>query len=278
MSNSKRPNYEIAKASHDRWYAARERYNSETLTDRELCDKYNAAPFGDRPVYQLLRAAEIRCHEAEQRFDAEIKQDREILDAWKLIRKAGNALIDARGLRYADATLDNYVGKLPEQTKIVQQLRDYASNSNELIPQGQNVILLGPKGTGKDHLLMALAKEVLRFSGFTTKWENGCDMHQRFRESATSNRPTASPVFAPSPDILWISDPLPPSGVLTEFQQSAMFSVIDSRYSNLQPTWISINVENGQEAEQRMGAQTVDRLRHDALVLACNWPSFRQAQ
>ena len=211
MSNSKRPNYEIAKASHDRWSAARERYNSETHTDRELCDKYNAAAFGERPDYQLVRAAEIRIREAEQRFNAEVKQDREILEAWKPIRNAGNALIDARGLRYADATLDNYVGKLPEQTKIIQQLRDYAENSSELVPKGQNVILLGPKGTGKDHLLMALAKEVLRCSGFTTKWENGCDIHQRFRESAISNRPTVSPVFAPSPDILSISDPLPPS-------------------------------------------------------------------
>ena len=172
---------------------------------------------------------------------------------------------------------DNYVGKLPEQAKIVQQLRDYAANSNELIPKGKNVILLGPKGTGKDHLLMALAKEVLRCSGFCTKWENGCDMQQRFRESAASNRPTIPVIFDAPLDILWISDPLPPSGVLSEFQQTAMFSVIDARYSNLRPTWVTINVENGEEAERRMGAQTVDRLRHDALVLVCNWPSFRQA-
>ena len=148
---------------------------------------------------------------AYEKFRSETQNENEIWEAWKPLREAGNALIKSRGLRYADATLDNYVGKLPEQTKIVQQLRDYAENSNELIPQGKNVILLGPKGTGKDHLLMALAKEVLRCSGFTTKWENGCDIHQRFRESAISNRPTVSPVFAPSPDILSISDPLPPS-------------------------------------------------------------------
>ena len=76
MSNSKRPNYEIAKASHDRWSAARERYNLETRTDRELCDKYNAAPFGEKPSYSLVGDAQGRISDAEQRLDAEIKQDR----------------------------------------------------------------------------------------------------------------------------------------------------------------------------------------------------------
>lgn len=278
----KRPNEAMAKAAHEKWKVANDVYLAETATDRELVDLYNKGNIFGRPDYALVQEASRRIDAAERKLSDETRDEKEILNAWKPVRDAGNALIEgseSRGTRYAEATLDNYVAKSPEQNEIVQSLRDYAEQSTELVPKGKNVILLGPKGTGKDHLLMGLAKEVLRFSGFTTKWENGCDIRERSRISATGSSGQRSfRVSDSEPDILWISDPLLPSGVLSDFQQDAMFSVIDRRYSNLKPTWITINVADGEEAERRMGSQTVDRLRHDALILFCNWPSFRQSK
>jgi hypothetical protein len=52
---------------------------------------------------------------------------------------------------------------------------------------------------------------------------------------------------------------------------------VDYRYSHRKPIWLTLNVADGAEAELRMGAQTVDRLRDGALVLFCNWPSYRKA-
>ena len=40
---------------------------------------------------------------------------------------------------------------------------------------------------------------------------------------------------------------------------------------------MTLNVADGAEAEARMVAQVVDRLRNDALILFCNWPNYREA-
>lgn len=52
------------------------------------------------------------------------------------------------------------------------------------------------------------------------------------------------------PTILYLSDPLPPFGELTPFQASALFSVIDRRYRDRKPVWISLNVADATEAER----------------------------
>ncbi len=38
-----------------------------------------------------------------------------------------------------------------------------------------------------------------------------------------------------------------------------------------------MNVSSGEEAEKRIGAQIVDRLRDGALSIVCNWPSHRKS-
>jgi DNA replication protein DnaC len=80
------------------------------------------------------------------------------------------------------------------------------------------------------------------------------------------------------PAVLILSDLAPPAGDATDFQRNAIFRLIDRRYRDLRPTWVSLNVSGGAEAENRVGAQVIDRLRDAALILPCNWPSFRRPQ
>ena len=46
----------------------------------------------------------------------------------------------------------------------------------------------------------------------------------------------------------------------------------------MRPTWISMNVASGEEAESRIGVAIIDRWRDGALTLAFNWPSYRKVQ
>jgi hypothetical protein len=55
-----------------------------------------------------------------------------------------------------------------------------------------------------------------------------------------------------------------------------LFRAIDARYRDYRPTWVTINVGGGDEAEDRMGMQLVDRLRDRAVSIHCNWPSHRK--
>lgn len=188
------------------------------------------------------------------------------------------ALKKARGRRYAGCTFESYREENDKQKTAVDKLRDHAADPESL--GSRNVVLFGPKGTGKDHLLMALAREAFTKHGMTTIWIQGLDLHSKLRQELFNN--TLSELFGTESErtapLLWISDLLPPTGALTESQQSQLLGFIDHRYNDILPTWVSMNVSGGEEAESRIGAQVVDRLRHDALVLHCNWPSYREPQ
>jgi DNA replication protein DnaC len=208
----------------------------------------------------------------EDKSSVEAFECRKILEAWESRKKKIDATLEARGKRYEGCTLENYKVHSQLQQKVVDAVWDYAVSKST-----QNLMLIGPMGTGKDHLLTALSKLVFMESGLVTHWANGVDLHEQFhRELMNGSQYRIIDPLASS-DVLYLSDPVPPTGSLSESKQSAMLRVIDDRYSQCMPTWASLNVLNGAEAEARMGAQAVDRLRDGALVLFCNWASYRKA-
>ncbi len=227
------------------------------------------------------------------RSELERRIDRDLLQRWRSAKSELDQVLKNRGARYEQCTFDNYECSNGDQKNAVDALKSYAANATDNLKNGKNVLLFGPRGSGKDHLLIALAKSVFSQTGEAIYWENGCDWFEHIRQSALnqSTRPQQvskywkiqkgyqareEKIEAECP-IFCLSDPLPLTGSLSEFQQLSLFRIIDSRYSNLKPTWMSLNVVDGSEAEQRMGAQTVDRLKDGALVLFCNWASHRKA-
>jgi DNA replication protein DnaC len=208
------------------------------------------------------------------------------------------ALVDARGPRYAKATLANYVADTTEQQAARAAVAEYVKDIKSRLEAGQNVLFIGPAGTGKDHLMMPLCRAAIgEFK--TLIWANGTSIWLAFRDAiANDNKKTHGRVRLyddfeqfddglhgsesqiidrlSDVDVLAISDPLPPGASLTDYQSSIMLQIIDWRYNHLRPTFMTINVANRKEAEQRMGGPTVDRLCHDALTIVCDWPSYRQ--
>ncbi len=223
------------------------------------------------------------------------RQERERL----MLREAvWKALCEERGQRYIENRLSNYVVSTPEQQAAVDKLKDYAADFDVRFAAGQSILFLGPVGTGKDHLMFAMARRAIeQFK--TLLWLTGADLWMGFRQAMSikkkytitklveygSHFNTAlegdeSDIIKKlaEVDVLCISDPLPPSGPLTEWQAEKLIHVIDKRYSNMLPTFMTVNVANREEMEQRMGAAAVDRLGHGALAICCNWDSFRKAK
>lgn len=182
------------------------------------------------------------------------------------------------GRRYESASLETFEAETGRQKAVLDAVREYVERVNDRIESGQGILFFGPKGTGKDHLAVAVAKATL-LRGFTAHWSNGLDwfgdlrdgMERDARESSLINR-------LARPSLLVLSDPLPLTGELTQHQSSQLWRVIDRRYRDMKPTVVTMNVASRKEAEERMGAALVDRLAHGALALFCNWESYRSAK
>jgi DNA replication protein DnaC len=202
-------------------------------------------------------------------------KEAERLRRWAACERA--RLQETVGCRYAHCSFDTFKVNSRKQKAVLDALLGYAKDFPARYRGGTNIVLFGPSGTGKDHLLLGLARVAITEHHTKVRWQSGQELYSALRDAMKEDYPEGdvlSPYLGAS--VLLLSDPLPPRGELTEYQAASLFRVIDYRYRNLKPTWVTLNVASGEEAEKRMGVQVVDRLRHGALSLHCSWPSFRK--
>ena len=189
------------------------------------------------------------------------------------------ALVDDAGTRYTDASFETFTVTRPEQGAVVKALQAYAENAADNLQAGRGILLFGPSGTGKDHLLMATARAILRRGLLGFGWATGAKIYRELRDAMDSETPEGRLLSQwTRPGVLIISDPMPPRGALTDYQAATLFDIVNVRYSNCRPTWCSLNVQSSAEADERIGASIVDRLKDGALVAFCNWPSHRRPE
>ena len=236
----------------------------------EKCEPVPIAVVSDEVRDRMLARAKIQDADyARQEAEA---AERQKLQCW-------GRFISARGSRYQECRFGNFKTETVEQASAVLSLQDYCSHLQENIAMGRGMILFGPRGTGKDHLVVAMAHAACE-NGYAVSWLNGLDLYGRVRDAMDSASESEREIireFASFP-ILYISDPIPPVGKLTEFQIGTLFRIIDRRYNNCKPTWTTVNVSSGAELDDRIGAQNGDRLRDGALTIFTNWSSYRKPQ
>ena len=181
------------------------------------------------------------------------------------------------GKRYAKASLDSFEVQHHSQREVVGHIRDYMFEIEQRVASGSGLFLIGPPGTGKDHLVVAVLFAAID-KGLNALWVDGMELFAGARDNIDTAKTEASWLSTyTKPDLLAISDPVPPLGSVKEgFQLATLFSIIDRRYRDMRPTLMTLNVGDRDEAEKRMAPNIVDRLAHGALVLRCDWPSHRR--
>jgi DNA replication protein DnaC len=182
----------------------------------------------------------------------------------------------SRGSRYECATLQNFSPKGVNAADVLAKLQRYIDDLPHELQLGNGVLLFGPTGTGKDHLLSAIAREAILKYGEEVCHYSGLELFGELRSAIPEDRDEGLIVKLQRADVLYLSDPSAAGIELTQFQLASLFRVIDKRYSHRRPMWLSMNVVDGYEAEARFGVPIVDRLRETCLTLHCNWPSWRQ--
>lgn len=247
----------------------------------QLCVPNEPEPSGVAEAVQTAaRRLTLRTPDPEQeaRWREEEARRRQA-DIVRAKQQRWDRLISHVGRRYREASLEAYEVTHDAQRAVMEAMRGYAANIKQEVEAGDGVVLFGPSGTGKDFLLVALAREAIRAGVRDIVHVNGMDLFGEVRDAMDSDVSERSIIERyEKPDVLILSDPLPPSGSLTDFQSAILFRLLDARYRSCKPTWATMNVATGSEAEQRMGVSLVDRLRDGALCLFCNWPSYRKAR
>ena len=226
------------------------------------------SPDSEREAYRERRATMTQ----EQRDEEDLANAR-----FEAARKSWFKTIDQIGKRYYESRLDNFNVSDPRQQVVVENLRKLVDRLPAHCAAGHSIAFLGPMGTGKDHLAVAMLYEAAKRHSMTVGWCDGQELFQEFRDRINDDKRELDKIRElVRPDVLLISDPIPQSGAVTDFQQSILSRVIDRRYRELKPTWVTMNVANREEAEKRLGAQTVDRLSEGAVNIVCNWGSYRK--
>lgn len=192
------------------------------------------------------------------------------------------AFVRHRGQRYADCRLANFKlhgdAKAQErQRKMLADARRYAERMPDLVRQGKGLVAVGSVGAGKDHIVSAMARVAILHHGLDVAWTDGTAFYSQLRDAMTLDT-TEGSMIRPlvMADVLYLSDPVPPAGTLSDYQKNMLFQLLDRRYQRGKPTWASCNFSNADEAGGVLGAPLADRLRHDALILSFAWPSYRK--
>lgn len=186
------------------------------------------------------------------------------------------------GSRYAGCRLWNFEisgaeSERDQQSRAIAKLKSYEARMRSRVASGENIIFLGGVGTGKDHLVSALALAAIAVHGLEVRWSDGCRLFSLMRDNISLDRSEES-LLAPleRADVLYLSDPVPPDCELTQYQKAAIFRLIDTRYRNLKPTWMTCNFQDGGEAAKFLSESIVDRLRDAATIISADWDSRRK--
>lgn len=215
--------------------------------------------------------------EREQREQREAELGDRLEAANKISR--WRELVSQFGRRYENARLSNFECSCEQQRSIVDSLTEFAQGIGDAVSSGRNLVLYGPRGTGKDHLLVAMLRAAIA-DGWSVAWRDGQELYGECRD-AIDREGSEAKFFSQftQPSVFAISDPTPPLGdVKSDWQLATLFRIIDRRYRELKPTWVTINAASAEEAQKRIAPNIIDRLTHGALVLRCNWKSYRSGR
>jgi DNA replication protein DnaC len=192
-----------------------------------------------------------------------------------MARKLGGALIPKR---FADRSLSEYRATNPGQKEALRVCRKYSEQFASISETGRCLLLLGKPGTGKTHLAVGIANEIMRTTTGTAIYRTFGAVLQTIRATydKTSTQSEADIIASLVEPSLLILDEI---GVTkqqpSDFELTTMFSVINGRYEQLRPTVIISNLE-AHELPIAIGDRCMDRLREGGgIAVKFDWESQR---
>ena len=181
--------------------------------------------------------------------------------------------------RFRDRTLQNYIAENDGQARAKAFSLDYVENWHEIYNAGRNTIFCGSPGTGKNHLAIAIAIELMKQYQAKVLFTTVIKAIRRIKstwESGSAETETQVLALYRDCDLLILDEVGVQFG--SETEQNYISEIINDRYEARKPT-IAISNHDKDGIKKYMGERALDRFREDGgKLIAFNWNSYRGKQ
>jgi DNA replication protein DnaC len=247
--------------------------SAPTETRTESCDKHGnyeskAFGIGSRIMHWT------RCPTCNQE-----KQAEESAAAERKESEQRQARIEARmsragiPLRYRTKDFASYIADTDGKEKARAAAMEFANNFAQHRRRGTVAVFSGLPGTGKSHLAIAIAQQVMQHG--TALYSSAIDAVRMIRDTwRRDSEQTESQVLhmLSTIDLLVLDEVGVQYG--TEAEQVSLFDIIDKRYRDLMPTILLTN-QNKAGMKTFLGDRSFDRLREGGIWVTFDWESQR---
>lgn len=186
----------------------------------------------------------------------------------------GRAMIPPR---FAGCTLESYEAENDGQKAAKARAARYVESWPDNKASGTSLILCGRPGTGKTHIAVAIAKDVMAAGDsvlFARVYELVSAVRETYRRDAEKSEREALAAFA-APDLLILDEVGHQRG--SDAERLLLFEVINARYEQCKPT-ILISNKNLEGLRDYLDERAADRLRQGGgKVIPFDWESKRGA-
>lgn len=173
--------------------------------------------------------------------------------------------------RYQGVTLDNFDVYDDAQRPVLKATRAYLADFGTHRQSGEGLVLIGPKGTGKNHLTYALAKE-LNLRGHVVQSTTFGRLYDELLQQPLDRRN------------IWWTDQVLVSDLLvldeigrhtmTTASVNAFFDLVNTRYNHLRPLILISNFDLP-TLQDKFGQEAWSRILANNQVLMCDWMDYR---
>lgn len=241
------------------------------------CEKHG--PFEQKLTVLLGRELKSHCPECVRIVSEEREANEKAKAAFerrlKVASKLGEALIPKR---FVKRTLENYLAETEGQKRALNFCRHYVKTFEAIRETGRCMVLIGKPGTGKTHLGVAIANELMNTTEATAVYRTVGSILQTIRGTYDRNSERSEADILSSliePDLLVLDEIGVSKEQPSDFELTTLFAIINGRYEQELPTIVISNLA-ATELAKAMGERCVDRLREgNLIVVPFDWESQR---
>ncbi|MBU2738543.1 ATP-binding protein [Acidithiobacillus concretivorus] len=242
-------------------------------TEERTCEVHGAYTakklcFGTREIWSGC----AKCMEDEAR-----KQTQELGERRKKASMDGLLHRAAIPPRFRDCSFDSYKVDVtnPKQQRALDFTRDYAASFEEAVRSGRSMILFGDTGTGKTHLSIAIAHDIIQrgyTAVFTSVMEAVLTVRETYRRDSHMTEREIIDSFV-RPDLLILDEV--GTQYNTDSERVILFEILNARYQRERPV-ILIGNENLDVIRATIGRRIFDRFRtNKGIAVQFAWNSYR---